>query len=148
MIGRQLYIRQTTMSTRTMTRPANAIEQPFPTDGFLARRLSVGDLVHELSAERGTVYTYVVATVKCSGGRYVQTGSAPNFQCGLITLCNAYPLRTRNRSSLLVGDPEKSFLWSEPTIAWDLHALASPQGLGRRVKILQLQSFLDQLVAA
>lgn len=34
-----------------------------------------------------TVYCYVVFTVKNRSGQFAQTGSAPNFQGGMITLC-------------------------------------------------------------
>jgi len=34
-----------------------------------------------------TVYAYVVASIDLEDGKFIQTGSAPNFQGGLITLC-------------------------------------------------------------
>jgi hypothetical protein len=67
---------------------AAVIDQPFPASGELARNLNLSlKLVQTiLKGQRGTVYTYIVDTVRCDGGTFVQTGSGPNFQGGLITL--------------------------------------------------------------
>ncbi len=40
-----------------------------------------------LSKEKTSLYVYVLTTVKVIDGHLVQTGSAPNFQGGVITLC-------------------------------------------------------------
>jgi len=65
--------------------------QPFPQTGRLAQNLnlSLDDLclkIGELS-QLATVYSYIVATVKNPEGHFIQTGSAPNFQGDVISLC-------------------------------------------------------------
>ncbi len=66
--------------------------QPFPEHGQLSKNLNLTAdglrsrlLVPEF--RDANVYCYVVATVKSGGPGFVQTGSAPNFQGGVITLC-------------------------------------------------------------
>jgi hypothetical protein len=63
--------------------------QPFPSRGRLARHLNLPleTLRQALPATSATVYAYVVATVKNRDGRFVQYGSAPNWQGGVLTLC-------------------------------------------------------------
>lgn len=63
--------------------------QPWPDSGQLAKNLDlrIEDLQKVLNGEEGTVYVYVVATIKNKKGQFIQTGSAPNFQGGMITLC-------------------------------------------------------------
>jgi len=41
----------------------------------------------EQSGEEGPVYQYILSTVENVNGKFCQTGSAPNFQGGIITLC-------------------------------------------------------------
>ena len=45
------------------------------------------ELRSRLKGEEGQVYTYVVETVKQVDGELLQSGSGPNFQGDLITLC-------------------------------------------------------------
>lgn len=63
--------------------------QRFPTSEPLASNLNLSrdDLIHRIGSQQGTVYCYVLTTVKDAGGVFVQVGSAPNFQGGLVTLC-------------------------------------------------------------
>jgi len=63
--------------------------QPWPDSGQLAKNLDlrIEDLQKVLNGEEGTVYVYVVATIKNKKGQFTQTGSAPNFQGDMITLC-------------------------------------------------------------
>lgn len=74
--------------------------QPFPGKGKLADGLnaSVSALRQRVGGEQTTVYSYVVQTIKNEGGSFVQTGSAPNFQGGLITLCTCKHLMRTSRS--------------------------------------------------
>jgi len=62
---------------------------PFPRRGQLAKQMnfSLRRLRRQLAHEQGTIYTYIVATIKHEDDQFVQTGSAPNFQGDLITLC-------------------------------------------------------------
>jgi hypothetical protein len=41
----------------------------------------------DIELQEATVYCYVIATIDFEGGEFLQTGSAPNFQGELITLC-------------------------------------------------------------
>ncbi len=65
--------------------------QHMPSRGRLAKNRS---LSHEALLERiapflkDTVYSYIVDTVEYENGRLYQTGSGPNFQGDLITLCS------------------------------------------------------------
>lgn len=66
--------------------------QPYPQKGQLAKGLNLGldalrSRLRNLGIESDTVYCYVVATVRNANGHFCQTGSAPNFQRGVITLC-------------------------------------------------------------
>jgi len=70
----------------------NAVEeiyQKWPTEGKLKdnMNLTLEELKERLKNESGEVYSYVVTTVKYRNGEFLQTGSAPNFQGNLITLC-------------------------------------------------------------
>jgi len=56
-------------------------------EGALYKNLSLKELVQKLREEKGEVYAYVLTTIKYENGEFIQTGSAPNFQGGLITLC-------------------------------------------------------------
>lgn len=69
--------------------PAEDDYQPFPTAGQMKKHmdLSLEKLRHDLDEADGTVYSYVVATVKNRGGKLRQAGSGPNIQGGLISLC-------------------------------------------------------------
>ena len=66
-----------------------APHQPFPTTGILAENmnLSLTALQGVLQGQFGSVYGYIVDTIEYAGGVFVQHGSGPNFQGGVITLC-------------------------------------------------------------
>ena len=66
--------------------------QPYPQQGQLAKtlNLTLGTLrsrLADIEFQEATVYCYVIATIQFDGGEFLQTGSAPNFQGDLITLC-------------------------------------------------------------
>jgi hypothetical protein len=63
--------------------------QPFPTTGQLAKHLNLPlrDLRVLLAGEIGDVYCYVETSIELHGYSFVQSGSGPNFQGGLVTLC-------------------------------------------------------------
>jgi hypothetical protein len=65
--------------------------QLMPMSGPLARQrdMSLSALTRSIPAELQTrpIYVYVIKTVGNENGQFVQTGSAPNFQGGCITLC-------------------------------------------------------------
>jgi hypothetical protein len=63
--------------------------QPYPITGLLARNMNIEleNLKSKFCVEQADVYCYVVATIKNRNGQYFQTGSAPNFQGDLVSLC-------------------------------------------------------------
>lgn len=63
--------------------------QPIPETGALADNLNSNRdaLVTRVGAEKAIVYCYVISTIKNHNEYFCQTGSAPNFQGNLITLC-------------------------------------------------------------
>ena len=67
------------------------VYQAMPKAGKLARNVNLNpeSLVERLAQyKETTVYSYVVDTVEYDDGRLYQTGSGPNFQGDLITLCS------------------------------------------------------------
>ena len=63
--------------------------QPFPTTGRLMSNMNLGftKLNTKICSERAEVYCYVVATINNQNDLFFQTGSAPNFQGDMISLC-------------------------------------------------------------
>lgn len=69
--------------------------QPYPQTGRLkqmtnlnlSRKALCDALCKIISGTPATVYSYIVATVKYPEGVFIQTGSAPNFQGDVISLC-------------------------------------------------------------
>jgi hypothetical protein len=66
--------------------------QPYPQQGQLAKTLNstlgtLGALLDDGGFREATVYGYVIATIQVDGRGFLQTGSAPNFQGDLMTLC-------------------------------------------------------------
>lgn len=75
----------------------------------LAKRLAaVGDPADQ------TVYAYVITTVHLADGRFVQHGSAPNFDGGLITLCSC---KHSMRATLTV-EQWKRGIWVAGFTSW------------------------------
>ena len=63
--------------------------QPYPTTGRLASdmNLDLANLKSKIRIDQANAYYYVIATIKNSNGHFLQTGSAPNFQGDLVSLC-------------------------------------------------------------
>jgi hypothetical protein len=63
--------------------------QAFPDAGLLRANMNLdrGSLAQRLAGIQAHVYCYIVATVVRRNGLLAQTGSGPNFQGGLLTLC-------------------------------------------------------------
>ena len=63
--------------------------QPFPTTGRLMSNMNLefAKLNTEIYSEQAEVYCYVVATINNQNGHFFQTGSAPNFQGDMVSLC-------------------------------------------------------------
>ena len=72
--------------------------QDMPAKGRLARNLNLTspELIERIAPFREcTVYSYVVDTVEYHEGRLRQTGSGPNFQGDMVTLCSCkHQMRT------------------------------------------------------
>jgi hypothetical protein len=80
--------------------------QAFPVSGALAANLNLNlqSLRKRIEATEGEVYCYVVASVRCTDGHFVQLGSAPNFQGDLITLCTCkHQMRSRLDAGSWIG---------------------------------------------
>ena len=81
----------TTKQCAPTQRPSasNPLCQQFPASGPLAGNVDLDRdaLVRQIGGLQGTVYCYIVTTVKDAGGEFAQVGTAPNFQGGLVTLC-------------------------------------------------------------
>jgi hypothetical protein len=83
-----------------MTCSADEDFQPFPETGRLAtnKNLSLICIKDKLSGyDEALLYSYIVASIKLHGSNFVQTGSGPNFQGDLITLCTC---KRRMRTAL------------------------------------------------
>lgn len=106
--------------------------QVFPASGPLynALNLSGRDLIQRLGEIEGSVYCYIVTSVKDRGGLFVQTGSAPNFQGGLITLCTC-KWRMRTGRDLDA--------WPGRWIAGVTGAEAGPQGRGHLLYLMRVE---------
>ncbi len=71
--------------------------QPFPRSGVLQSNMnfSLAALRERLAAEGGTLYAYVITSIKWDNEGFQQTGCAPNFQGDFITLCTCkHKMRT------------------------------------------------------
>jgi len=85
--------KQDTCGTRLPCRKGDTTSgkwfQAYPSSGSLARNINMPlpDLRRILSGVNGEVYCYVVDTVEYDGEWFQQTGSGPNFEGGIITLC-------------------------------------------------------------
>ncbi len=74
----------------------SVVGQPYPRRGSLSRYIDLpqNELRDHASAS-AQVYRYVVATVENVNGRFVQHGSGPNWQGGVLTLCTCkHAMRT------------------------------------------------------
>lgn len=67
------------------------------------------------SPDNERVYGYVVRSVRPRGGEYVQTGSAPNFNGGLISLCSC---KHSMRASMTPEQWQKG-IWVAGFTSWD-----------------------------
>jgi hypothetical protein len=79
------------------------VGQQFPKSGILAANLnhSLRSLKDALAGQRGPVYCYVETSIALYPYGFVQEGSGPNFQGGLITLCTCKHMM---RSSLTIRE--------------------------------------------
>src|SRR6185312_15613746 len=73
--------------------------QVFPASGPLSdnMNLTTSSLTQRIGMIGGEVYCYILTSVKYFDSRFVQTGSGPNFQGGLLTLCTCKGLMRTGR---------------------------------------------------
>ena len=80
-----------------VSRANEADVQPFPRSGILKSNMNFSlDVLRErLTSVNGTLYAYVITSIKWDNERFQQTGCAPNFQGDFITLCTCkHEMRT------------------------------------------------------
>lgn len=78
------------MSEKCRCKNSEGICQEWPKDGEIKENMNttLNTLKRRLENGDGEVYAYVLTTIERDGyGGFVQTGSAPNFQGGFVTLC-------------------------------------------------------------
>lgn len=97
----------------------NKANQETPSFEGTARDLDIGSLRQRIgefgSPDNERVYGYVVRSVRPRDGVYVQTGSAPNFNGGFITLCTC---KHSMRASLTREQWQKG-VWVAGFTSWD-----------------------------
>lgn len=76
------------MSCRVKCSGNERDHQTFPNAGQLSdnMNMSLSTLCEHISGQ-AVVYCYVIRTINCRDGKFLQTGCGPNFQGGLATLC-------------------------------------------------------------
>ena len=100
---------------------AGLTNQPFPTSGVLARLLdsplaSLRRVIPTRLKER-PVYVYVVTSVRVQADAFVQKGSAPNFQGGLISLCTCKHKDRASPPRIDCRGPNAEDPWKEVWVA-------------------------------
>ncbi|HEV2238331.1 MAG TPA: hypothetical protein VGR57_16840 [Ktedonobacterales bacterium] len=130
------------MATSTTAQCAPAQQPPtpgllcqrFPRSGPLSGNLNLDRdaLVHQIGGLRGTVYCYILTTVKDAGGEFAQVGCAPNFQGGLVTLCTC---KGQMRAGRDIEAWEVGDIW----IAGVAGAEAGPLGTGHLFYLMRVE---------
>ena len=115
-------------------------------DTSVAIDLSIEELrerIAQVGAPDEDVYAYVVRSVRPANGEFVQTGSAPNFQGGLITLCTC---KHRMRATL---SPEqwRQGVWVAGLTSWD-KAFGKQQSLVYLMRVGEAYASQAELVQA
>ena len=80
--------------------------QVWPTFGILKKNidLRLTELMKKMSNDENEVYSYVIRTIDYKGGRFDQSGSAPNFQGDIISLCTCkHYMRTFRNEKEWIG---------------------------------------------
>lgn len=112
----------------------------------IATDLSIGELrrcISQVGASDEDVYAYVVRSVRPANGEYAQTGSAPNFQGGLITLCTC---KHRMRASLSPEQWQRG-VWVAGLTSWD-KAFSKQQSLVYLMRVGEAYASQAELVQA
>jgi hypothetical protein len=96
----------------------NRTNQESPDFSVAAKNLDVESLRHRIAAIGSTdvpVYGYVVRSVRPKNGEYVQRGSGPNFNGGLITLCTC----KHSMRASLTPEQWQGGVWIAGLTSWD-----------------------------
>ncbi|MBC8725773.1 hypothetical protein F6X37_30770 [Paraburkholderia sp. 31.1] len=99
--------------------------------------------IAQVGASDEDVYAYVVRSVRPANGEYVQTGSAPNFQGGLITLCTC---KHGMRATLTPEQWERG-VWVAGLTSWD-QAFGKQQSLVYFMRVGEAYASQAELVQA
>lgn len=89
------------------------------------------------------VYAYVVRSVRPANGEYVQTGSAPNFQGALITLCTC----KHSMRATLSPEQWQQGVWVAGLTSWD-KAFGKQQSLVYLMRVGEAYASQAELVQA
>jgi len=130
-------------STCSSTRSVGIVMDDVPS---IATDLSIVDLRKRIALV-GTsdedVYAYVVRSVRPANGAYVQTGSAPNFEGGLITLCTC----KHSMRAALTPEQWRRGVWVAGLTSWD-RAFGKQQSLVYLMRVGEAYSSQAELVYA
>lgn len=112
----------------------------------LATDLSIEELrrkIAQVGASDEDVYAYVVRSVRPVNGKYVQRGSAPNFQGGLITLCTC----KHGMRATLTSEQWQRGVWVAGLTSWD-QAFGKQQSLVYFMRVGEAYASQAELVQA
>lgn len=112
----------------------------------VATDLSIEELrrrISQVGASDEDVYAYVVRSVRPANGEYVQTGSAPNFQGGLITLCTC----KHSMRATLTPEQWQQGVWVAGLTSWD-QAFGKQQALVYLMRVGEAYASQAELVQA
>lgn len=107
-----------TAPLKSVSKPDRSSGAAMASDTSVAVDLPI-DQLRERIAQAGSpdedVYAYVVRSVRPANGEYVQTGSAPNFQGALITLCTC----KHSMRATLSPEQWQQGVWVAGLTSWD-----------------------------
>lgn len=112
----------------------------------IATNLSIEELrtrIAQVGASDEDVYAYVVRSVRPANGEYVQTGSAPNFHGGLITLCTC----KHSMRATLTSEQWQRGVWVAGLTSWD-KAFGKQQSLVYLMRVGEAYASQAELVEA
>lgn len=115
-------------------------------DASVAVDLAIEELrerIAQVGASDELVYAYVVRSVRPANGGYMQTGSAPNFQGGLITLCTC----KHGMRATLSPEQWQQGIWVAGLTSWD-KAFGKQQSLIYLMRVGEAYASQAELVDA
>lgn len=127
-------------------KPDRSSGKVIASDASVAVDLSIEELrgrIAQVGAPDELVYAYVVRSVRPANGEYVQTGSAPNFQGGLITLCTC----KHGMRATLSPEQWQQGIWVAGLTSWD-KAFGKQQSLVYLMRVGEAYASQAELVQA